>query len=60
MAECFSCRNAPATVTVTITRVAGEPTTMGLCGECEQVHTLHIPQGDVVSINVQPIEGTQR
>lgn len=57
MAMCFSCRNAPAVVYVTITRINDEPTTMVLCGECEQVHTLHIPQGDIVSIKVEPIEG---
>lgn len=54
--KCFSCMNAEATVRVTITKIKGDPTKMVLCPGCESIHTLHIPQGDVVSINVEPIK----
>lgn len=53
---CVACMTAEATVKATFTKASGNPTIMKLCAGCEQIHTLHIPQGDVVSIRVEPLK----
>lgn len=55
--KCIACLTAEATVKAMFTRADGSTTTMTLCPGCEQLHTLHIPQGDTISITVNPING---
>lgn len=54
--KCVACMTAEATVKATFTKISGNPTIMKLCPGCEQIHTLHIPQGDVVSIHVEALK----